>query len=568
MIAVVAELDAIGSRYVEEILSQAGLTWISQTSDSLISMATAPAVIVLSGNGSLSPDARGRIEMWVGNGCGLVTTGGTWGLDDVLGASARPMELDGYIGELDDDHPVVGQLESSLHVFSGVALRSISATPLAVLLDADRAESLGEAIVVRRLGQGAVVAIGPNVAGSVYHIQHGHSIERDGEPAPDGSAPIDDRILKTDDGVVLDWTFDRIQSLPDEPVAECPGKDAAYPDGDTPWFGYPIADELRVILLNAIHWAAATSGQLLPALAAWPNELPAVGMISHDSDGNLDAGAQTTLRALEEADITSTWCHMWGPTYPTTYTSSTFPEIMKAGHEIALHYNSVAHDGGTWGRDHLTTQAEFVRREAGIDQFVSNKNHYLRWEGKVDYFHWLVDEGIAADQCKGPSKKGNVGYPHGSTQPWFPLDTEQNAMIDVLEIPLQFQDLWLTTPAYMEEQTIQQAIRHTGVAHFLYHQVHIHNRPEVREALLQTVDAGRKQGLEWWTSARINDWQRQRREISLDLRGDRLIVTSACAMSGVTILVPDDAGTSTLGNLPARTIVTDLDVGETVISLG
>lgn len=565
MIAVVAEHDA--SRYVEEILDQAGLTWTSHSPDSLTTMADEPAVIVLSGNGALSQDARGRIEMWVGNGCGLVTTGGIWGLDDVLGVSARPIESEGYIGELDDDHPVVGNLESSLHVFSGVVLRSISGTPVAALLDADRAESLGDAIVVRRVGQGAAVAIGPNISASVLHIQLGHSIERDGEPAPDGTAPIDDGILKTDDGVVLDWTFDRVQSMPDDPVIDCPGKDDAYPDGDTPWFGYPVADELRAILLNAIHWAAAASGQLLPSVAAWPRELPAVGMISHDSDGNLDAGAQTTLRTLEAAEIDSTWCHMWGPTYPTTYESSTFPAIMRAGHEIALHYNAVTHDGGTWGRDHLATQAEFVRKEAGIDQFISNKNHYLRWEGKVDYFHWLVDEGIAADQCKGPSKKGNVGYPHGSTQPWFPLDTTQDSMIDVLEIPLQFQDLWLTTPAYMKDQTIQQAIRHHGVAHFLYHQVHIHNRPEVREALLQTVKAGREHGLEWWTSARINDWQRQRRGLSLVLRGERLIVTSAYALSGVTILVPDDSGTTRLGNLPARTIVTDLDVGETVVSL-
>jgi hypothetical protein len=453
-----------------------------------------------------------------------------------------------------------------------MALRPTSGSEIASLLGPDRESDVGSAVVVRREGRGATVAIGPNVPASVLHIQLGTSIEKDGEPAPDGTAPIDEGILKTDDGVVLDWRHDRIQSPITEPVPECPGKHEAYPDGDTPWFGLPIADELRALLLNAIHWSAAASGQLLPVLAAWPRELPAVGLISHDSDGNLDAGAQTTLRVLDEAGINSTWCHMWGPDYPTAYDPSTFPLILDAGHEFALHYNSVQHDGGTWGRDHFEAQYEFVRNEAGVDGFVSNKNHYLRWEGKVDFFYWLVDKGIQADQCKGPSKKGNVGYPHGSSLPWFPLDTETGASIDVLEIPLQFQDLWLTAPEYLNRHTIRNAVKHNGVAHFLYHQVHIHTRPEVAAALLNTVTIGREHGLEWWTSARINDWQRLRRQICLRVEGDKLVVTSPQAVTGVTIVVPlpegaPSTGTTTHANLPATTIVSDLTAGETVIDL-
>jgi len=588
-----------GSRnhYLEEILSHAGLTWQSRSPSSFAHDGgdpSSPSVLVLaggggSGSGPFDLQTREHIASLVRSGMALVATGGTWGLDDLLGASGHAPVVEGFVGDLDPSHPVVQGLTSSLHVFGGMILRATSGTAIARLFDATRTHSMGDAIVIRQVGKGVTVAIGPDIPASVLHIQLGRTIHEDGVPAPDGTAAIDEGILKTDDGVVLDWEHDRKQSILDEAIADCPGKHETYPKGDTPWFAQPTADELRALLLNAIHWAAAASGHILPALAAWPRQLTAIGLISHDSDGNLDAGARTTLDVLAQANINSTWCHIWGPKYPSQYDPSTFELIRNAGHELALHYNSLDSDGGSWGREHLATQAAFVRNEAGVDGFMSNKNHYLRWEGQVEFFHWLAGEGIQADQCKGPSKKGNVGYPHGSCQPWFPLDTATGEFIDVLEIPLQFQDLWLTTPAYMGRQTIAQAIKHHGVAHFLFHQVHIHTKPEVAQALLAAVETGRGMGLEWWTSAQINDWERQRRAIQLSTSAEadgrlRLTITCPAPVSGATIMLPmplDDGGTAaltldgasgrtaatTVANLPALEITLDLPAGETILDL-
>lgn len=554
MIAVATADDAIGSRYVEEILSQAGLPWESRDA-AFLEVGGRPAVIVLAGDGRLDAPSRAWLEGIVHDGAGLVVTGGTWGLDDLLGVAATGDDI-AFITGRDAAHPITRGLESSLHVFHGQAVRATSGTAIA------------RGVITHRPGHGATVAIGANLPASVLHIQLGRAIHEDGDPAPDGTAPIDEGILKTDDGIVLDWTADRIRSAPPALVPDCPGKDPAYPDGDTPWFGLPVADELRALLLNAIHWAAAETGQMLPLLAPWPRQIPAVGLISHDSDGNLDAGAHSTLAVLAEAGIHSTWCHMWGPDFPSQYDPATFGRIHDAGHEFALHYNAVTHDGGTWGRDHFARQAAYVRNEGGVDGFVSNKNHYLRWEGKLDFFHWLVDEGIQADQCKGPSKKGNVGYPHGSGLPWFPLDPDTGETIDVLEIPLQFQDLWLTAPAYLNAHTITQAVRHHGVAHFLYHQVHIHTKPDVVTALLHTVAVGRANGLEWWTSAEINDWQRLRRLITVRQEDDRLLVTSPVAVPGATFVVTLPTGTTgntTWANQPAISLTADLTPGENVL---
>jgi len=576
MIHLIAD-DAPASRYLEEILPHAGLAWRRGLPDR-------PGVILCAGRARLDRAHRDRLDALVRDGAALIVTGGTAGLDDVLGASCGALQ-EGYLIGFDSTSPITTDLPAPLHVFEAAPLRPLTGTALAMLTDTTAATTIGAGIVVHRHGRGATVAIAADIPASVLHIQLGRPVHADGDPAPDGTAPVDEGILKTDDGIVLSYEHDRIQTAPAEGVPDCLGKDPAYPDGDTPWFGIPVADELRLLLLQAIAWAAREAGLPLAALAQWPEGLPAVGLISHDSDLNVDASAHTALRLLDEAGIRSTWCHMWGPTYPDRYRPETFPLIKDAGHEIALHYNALDKDGGTWGREHLAAQAAFVRGEAGVDGFVSNKNHYTRWEGHVDFFHWLVDEGVQADQTKGPSKKGNVGYLHGSGLPWFPLDPGTGAFIDVLEIPLQFQDLWLTSPAYPSVTTVAAAQRHRGVAHFLFHQIHLHTRPEVAQAMLDVIAHGQECGLAWWTSAEISDWERLRRRVCVETDADRVVVHAETPVEGATIevLLPADCPAEAIAvvrngaalpvrlgqrwNQPVASVTLDLPAGETVLTM-
>lgn len=519
------------SRYLEEILGQAGISWEYANVGEALDPQT---IMVIPGSESLGHDVRERVRECVLSGAGIVVVGGTAGLDEVVGATSHDV-YEGYLSGFNPSHPVSAGLPSPLHAFDASALHVTSGTSLGKMLDLSAHRTVGDSVVAQRYGEGATVALGADIAASVLNIQLGRRIRQDGVPAPDGTGPIDDGILKTDDGVVLSWEHDRIQTALAGPVPDCPGKDAAYPDGATPWFGRPVADELRTLLLQSIAWVANETGQGLALLAEWPNRLRAVGLISHDSDGNLDEGARTSLYLLDEAEINSTWCHIWSPTYSDKYRPATFAMIKRAGHEIALHYNALDRDGGAWGRKHLATQVAAVRHEAGVDQFTSNKNHYLRWEGGTEFFHWLADEGIQADQCKGPSKKGNVGYPHGSSLPWFPLDRDTGTFIDVMEIPLQFQDLWLTTPYYPSFTTIAQAKRHRGVAHFLFHQVHLHTKPQVSQAMLDVIAQGRKEELAWWTSAQINGWQRSRRRVSVTVRDRQILIRADQAVKAATI---------------------------------
>lgn len=580
MITLVSNADT-STRYLEEIVSHAGLAWRWKD---IAGLDASDGIIVLTGHASLDTPGRERIADRVRSGTALIVTGGTAGLDEIVGASQAGPAVEGYLTGLDARHAVSAGIHAALHGFEATPLWATNGTTLARLVDAGMGTVLGDGIVVSRHGAGTTLAIAVNIPASVLHIQNGTPVHADGEPAPDGTAPLDDGILKAEDGLVLSWEHDRVQTAQGR-VPECTGIDPAYPAGDTPWFAVPIADELRLLLLQGIAWAARQTGRSLVMLQEWPNGHDAVTMMSHDSDLNLDASAHTTLRLLDEAGISSTWCHMWGPRYADTYEPGTFPMIRDAGHELALHYNAFETDGGTWGREHLAAQAAFVRNEAGVDGFVSNKNHYTRWEGHLGFYHWLVDEGIEIDQSRGPSKKGTVGYPFGSSLPTMPLHPETGHFIDVLELPMQFQDLSLTTPPYMAATTREQARRHHGVAHYLFHQIHLHTKGDVVDAFRHLVSDVHNAGMEWWTSSQINDWKRTRRLVTTTMDGDTISISAPLAIPGATIAILPPTGTPaesirvtngsascrvSVGerwNQPVAIVQLDLTAGETVLRI-
>ncbi|HET7558380.1 MAG TPA: hypothetical protein VFK80_00350, partial [Limnochordia bacterium] len=77
------------------------------------------------------------------------------------------------------------------------------------------------------------------------------------------------------------------------------------------------------------------------------------------------------------------------------------------------------------------------------------------------------------------------------------------------------QDLALTCPFAVGPAVVDACVAHKGVAHFLFHPAHI-KKPGVAEAITNIIDYGRARGLEWWTSAQINDWERARRAVRIE----------------------------------------------------
>lgn len=495
--------------YITEILQRAGV-FFQQLSPSRLPtlVGHSKSIVLLAGDLRLTSDQREALKTFVKNGGSLIGVGGTSGLDEVFGISGQRPLMEGWIKVTAQDHPVTSGLRSSLHVFGGYAVTAGSATSLAEL-ESGAQGAKGSAILENHFGNGRAILLAPDLIFSIVHIQQGVSVLQDGEPAPDGSAPFDDGELKAEDGFVLDWRRDRSPMQPDGAQA----------------FLEPISDELREIILRSVFHVASQQGLALPVLWYWPRAMKAVGHISHDTDGHDPQKAVALLEVMNDCKVKSTWCTL----YPGGYPREFYDTLKEQEFEIALHYD--ARSGGrqtSWSKENFILQYDWLMKEAGLEKITSNKNHYTRWEHRLDFLRWCEEVGVNSDQTRGPSKLGATGFPLGGSQPYFPLDDERESprLLNVLEVNMLTQDLVVVCPAEYGRQLMDSVLRHHGVAHFLFHPAHI-LKPNVADALGELVDYGRSQGVEWWKNDQIYDWEVLRRSVQANFHSDNTFTLHA-----------------------------------------
>jgi hypothetical protein len=519
--------------YLREILEHAGLFFEEVPREQLIARAGEFTLLLIAGDAGLSAEDVAALEGWVRAGGALVGIGSTSGAEALFGVTedgpeetagwglTQPLLGEAYLRVAVPDHPVTRGLHSSLHIFNGLAVLATDGTVLATVLDAHGRATERAGVVERPLGAGRCLLLAADIPGSVVFIQQGLHVDQDGIPAPDFAGGVSDQLLKAEDGMPLDWHFDR------DPIEGLP----------TPAFLHPIADELRALLLQAIFHCAREAGAVLPVLWYYPRALPALGHISHDTDGNDAALGEEMLRVVDTLDIRTTWCVIM-PGYPRAL----YDAIRESGHEIALHYDAMGDPGDArtlsqWGETYARAQHAWLLAATGLKGVATNKNHYTRWEGRLEFFEWCVRLGIQAEQSRGPSKLGCTGFPFGSAHPWRPI-RDDGSFIDVLEVCFQSQDLVIFAPPITHRPLVDQCVAHHGIVHLIFHPAHI-AKEGVADALRTLVAYGRERGIEWWTCERINAWERARRRVRLHGRAsgvDGVAVYADTQMEGATLL--------------------------------
>ena len=495
--------------YITEILRRAGLFFEEVKPAELPArLPRSKAVVLLAGNLPLAAAEREALGAWVHRGGSLVGIGGVSGLADVFGAAGESPFYDGWLKVTAADHAITAGLRSSLHVFGGCAVKPGTATALAEF-DTPNRGARGSAILDNRFGKGRAVLLAPDLLFSIVHIQQGLPVFQDAGPPPDDTTLVNEGVLKAEDGLVLDWRRDRTPMSPD----------------DVPVFLEPVTDELREIILRSVFHVARSQGVALAMLWQWPRNLKAVGHISHDTDGHDPAKAAAMFDVLNRCQVKSTWCTLFPGGYPAAF----YRKLIDQDFEIALHYDAMT--GGvqtSWSKENFAFQHRWLKETVGLKHIASNKNHYTRWEGRLDFFRWCEELGVNSDQTRGPSKKGCIGFPLGGSQPYFPLDDEGSAprLMKVLEVNMLTQDLVVVCPAEYGKQLLDSALRHYGVAHFLFHPAHI-VKPPVAEALAGLVDYGRSQGLEWWKNEELYRWEMLRRGVNASFPAANVIALRA-----------------------------------------
>jgi len=517
------------SHYVTEILDHAGIYYELLDHEPLDEYLDHLKVLVTVGEGVFPESSIQKLKDWVECGGAWIGVGGTCGGDDLFGVEVLPPTWslgkiksgtlgEGYLQPLNETHKTLEHLAIPLHFFGGMPVRANGAEELASVLDAHYRPTNRSALTINRAGDGVCMLLAPDLTGTVCRIQQGIGMTRDGVSAPDGTASIEDRVGKTDDGAVLDWLQDR------QPVDDVEGFSA---------FLQPIADQWRELFLRSIFHVCTLHNISLPLIWLYPRALPALGEISHDTDLCEAPKALSMMKVVESAGIHTTWCVIL-PGYP----SEIIDAIKAAGHELATHYDAMT-AGCEWGEREFTDTVSKLTEMFGDSKPITNKNHYLRWEGDTEFFDWCVKNGIEIDQSKGPSKSGNVGFGFGTCHPYFPVDPD-GKLIDVLELPTLTQDILIVAPRELSAYLAAGAAKHHGIMHLLFHPAHI-EKPGVADALTEAINLGKDQGMEFWTARNINNWERARRSIKWQgwestAAGARCCLSASREMKQATIM--------------------------------
>lgn len=552
--------------FAEETLSHAGLT-LELVEPEQVANTDVHVLVIPHASTVQTDDVEGLLQFVKAGGV-VIQFGGSGRIGQRTGLQPIRQLAVGYAALAEVDEPLRFFSAESLTKApvgeEGVSLEWSGAGELRPTPDGP---SLRQVWYETTLGEGHLTICAVDVFTTMVLLQQGdRPVEEDGMPAPDGTAPLNDGILKAEETLQQDWEWDR----------------SSTPAGSK-FFATPYSDLWRETVVGRIVKAALQSGRTLPVLGYWPSGIKAVAHLSHDSDRNIDESAITTMDVLKPFGVRSTWCMI-----EPGYSQSVYERVKADGHELAFHYNAVDEP---WDETEFKRQFAWLTEAIGTDEVTSNKNHYTRFEGWGELFAWCEACGIQLDQTRGPSKGGNRGFTFATCHPYRPIawHDEQNRFYDVLVNGFFSQDLDLSDHWGKKDiiyPLLDQVERVEGVAHFLFHQVHIHNSEDVRNALKTLLAETLERGMPWWTSAEINAWERARRAVQLTLSespDDDIVVDvhSGEALKKAVVYIPLGKVAEAKGLLDSENndsivdrwgvsclqIVTDIDPGEAKLAV-
>lgn len=509
--------------YASEILAYAGFT--TEEFHQADQMARERYDVVIAALPGEKPEDLDALWTYMQDGGTVVSFGGLQGLAPRLGCSADRSREVGYASV-----EAPWSAEVPMRCFGLKPWQA--AEPLdawgELRMDSPDGAVCGSVLQSFAVGQGRLDRWGFDLSGTVVKLQQGlQPVVTDGRPAPSGDGELTDHLLKADDECALDWDLDRKTT-----------------ETGMNYYAHPYADYWQQALAGRLLQLASELGLVLPFVDFWPEGVEQVAMISHDSDSNVDESAEITLQVLKECEVQSTWCMI-----EPGYSKHLYEQIKKDGHELAFHYNALPKDDGFWDKEEFGRQFDWLKEAIGQVDVTSNKNHYTLYHGWSELFDWCEAYGIACDQTRGPSKKGNVGFLFGTCHPYQPISwvDQRNRIYDVVELHFLTQDLNHETLADTSVLSpfLQGVKRVRGVAHFLFHQIHLLRQPAVREALKLVAAEAKREGFAFWTGGQINDWYRAKRSIritGIDDQG-KVSVQAAAPVEQAVVWIPMLPGT-------------------------
>ncbi len=502
------QLPAFASPYISEILGHAGIPYTLLPPQALAADAPPPRLTVLAQDLDLTAEQKEGAANFVRTGGTLVGIAGTSGMDELFGVRSEGPLDDGYLQPPQARHPVTDGLGREIHVFGG---SRVTATGGAVLAQVEPLRpppqsnrAMHDAIIAHSTGRGRTILFAPDLVTSILHIHQGKPIlptpPRESTGTPAGSILDPDR-----DGDHID-----IDDIDDLYYSGAESDQHGTTQYNRRVLLTPMADALRELLLRAIFHLLSSAGETLPVLWYWPRGLASIAHMSHDSDGNRPNMGWTLFDLLQELSVPSTWCTMPVQGYDRAFCDT----LIDSTSEIALHYatgNAPLREDRRWSQMDFDWQYDALCYDTGLSNIVSNKNHGLARQGRLEFYHWCRNKGIQIEQSR-----GDRGFTFGTSHPWLPMEDDRPGgnFIDVLNLCFLSQDFTVVCPHGFMRPLVDQCHAAYGVAHALYHPSHVED-PECERSIREVVAYARSLGMEWWTSEEINTWERARRRVAI-----------------------------------------------------
>lgn len=507
--------------YLEEILSQLGLSARSIRPEGLTEKSLEPAKILFTGKVKLSDESLSDVERWVRAG-GVLVAFGTDGLERSCG-----IELLGRVDHPDAYEPSASlqfggqELTQGLHspfhpgatlpIFSDYKLvRLREARELAVFV-----RDGTPAITSHRAGEGRAFYFAFSLPKSLWLLHQGRPSTVDTEG--DGYFRTGDMLLTKDDmntavlyADELVFLLERIVSLAGLPTIEAlPPKNGQAPDAVFYWGG---DDEF--------------AGGVQVKASEWMQKL---GLPYHI---NVMWRSGNFALSVEEAE-----------------------RIRSNGHEVSIHLNFI--DGYKklqhFKREELLRQVEDFKKKFGFAPGVSVM-HWVRWSGWADTARWLAEAGCIGDNSFFAKRYpplnpvNSFGFGSGTAFPFFFRDDWRydNARVNLVELPITAYE-----PGYNGSELTPEILKKIiAVARYyalpinmFYHTVTIMGMEGCRKAVgtflkllseegLRAKHTGLDELARWWKA-------REESEISVESQSEELsVVVRALPEEGLLVRLP------------------------------
>ncbi len=393
-------------------------------------------VILLCGYGQATNLQRSALGAWLQKGGSLIASGSSWGLEPLFGLDGQAKRTSNGVMERPASDRLWPETAERIRFFGGdlwASVRGTNVVPFGNLTAVNRVQT----------ERGVLTYVGPHIGQTMCQMQMGRSVETDGISPEDGSAHLDDQVLRAEDGIALNFQTDR-------ETAE---------GAKHPHFFTPHADYLREIWIRAVIEGIESTGTCGLMTWYWPKNAQSVAALSVDCE-EFDYDKVHRLHTM----LTMFGCQPAWVVATPGYTLDVYRTMRSWGHEIGLLFTG--EEGGNWHEERLKIQHLALGRAAGTSSFASSRPVNGQWRSWRQFYEMCDVAGVKLSLAKGGRQPGTSGFGFGTCHPFHPVrkDGHPNACA---ELPYQV----YLPGAVTSDQAIDAMIQEASSVHGCLHTV-------------------------------------------------------------------------------------------------